>query len=489
MKKGFFLSLVILALGFVLGAVSYYYLHDDHGNTFIAREVPAPNVHLDMSETNKSFTQIVSNISPSVVNISTKRKMVPSAGSFLNDPLYDFFSPFGGEENRDKRNHQSLGSGVIVTKDGYIITNYHVIENADEIKVTLYDKAVTSGTIIGVDPKTDMAVVKIEADDLPAIEWGNSDTLRVGEFILAIGNPFGLSHTVTMGIISAVGRANVGIADYEDFIQTDAAINPGNSGGPLVNISGKIVGINTAIFSRSGGYQGIGFAVPSNMAKRVLDQLISRGKVIRGWIGVSIQDLTMELATNFGLNNTGGALVSDIIEGSPAEKAGLKRGDVIVSFNRKKVESVSLLRNMVAQSMIGSECGIKIMRNKKIKDLKVRIMELPKEYTETVPELTREEMKKEVLAGITVVQLSRDIARQLGLGASEKGVVIVHVEPGSSADDASLRKGDVLQEIDGHVIVSLDDFNRVASTIRDTDDIILFINRNGRKFFLALKAS
>jgi serine protease Do len=489
MKKGISLFLFILVLGFGLGVVSYYYLYDDYISPFIEPKTTQTSLQLDIAETNKSFTQIVVNITPSVVNISTKRKVVAGAGPSLTDPLYDFFSPFRDEGRLNKRKEQSLGSGLIVSRDGYIITNYHVIENADEIKVTLYDKTAYKGKIIGIDPKTDVAVVKIGAENLPSIEWGNSDKLQVGEFILAVGNPFGLSHTVTMGIISAVGRANVGIADYEDFIQTDAAINPGNSGGPLVNVDGKIIGINTAIFSRSGGYQGIGFAVPSNMAKSVFDQLVSKGKVVRGWIGVSIQDLSMELARKFGLKNTNGSLISDIIKDSPAEKAGLRRGDIIISFNEKKVGSVSSLRNMVAQSTIGSELGIKVIRNKKLRDIKVTISELPREYTESGPEVSKEEIKKEVLGGITVIELNRDIARQLGLGASDKGVVIVNVEPGSSADEAGLRKGDVLQEIDKRAITSLDDFNLAASTIKDTDDIVLFINRNGKKFYVALKAS
>ncbi|MEE9523483.1 MAG: DegQ family serine endoprotease [Thermodesulfovibrionales bacterium] len=490
MKKGIIFVFFILLLGFVIGAVSYYYLYDEYISVYLpTKKSPAPNIQLNIEETNRSFSQIVSAISPSVVNISTTRKASQDVNPFLNDPLYDFFSPFRDENIPQKKKEQSLGSGVIVSVDGYIITNYHVVENADEIKVTLFDKVSYKGEIIGVDPKTDVAVVKISAKKLPAIQWGDSDSLQVGEFILAVGNPFGLSHTVTMGIISAVGRANVGIADYEDFIQTDAAINPGNSGGPLVNVNGKLVGINTAIFSRSGGYQGIGFAVPSNMAKSVFDQLVSKGKVIRGWIGVSIQNMSTELARNFGLKNTNGALVSDIIKDSPAEAAGLKRGDIIVAFNDKKVGSVSTLRNMVAQSQIGSESGMKILRDKKINDLKVTISELPREYTESGPEVLREEIKKEVLGGITVIELNRDIARQLGLGSSEKGVVVVSVEPGSPADDSGLRKGDVIQEIDGRPIASLDNFNTASSYIKDNNDIILFINRNGKKFYAALRTS
>ncbi len=252
-----------------------------------------------------------------------------------------------------------MGSGVIVSPDGYILTNYHVIEQAEEIKVTLYDRRAFRASLVGADPKTDLAVIKIDAKDLPVASWGNSDNLQVGDFVLAIGNPYGLTHTVTMGIISATGRADVGIADYEDFIQTDAAINPGNSGGPLVNIKGEIIGINTAIFSRTGGYQGIGFAVPSNMARIIKDSLIKEGKVIRGWIGIMVQDLTAELAERFDLKESYGVIITDVTKQSPAYKAGLRRGDIILEYDGKKITESAILRNLVAQSKIGSIMNLK----------------------------------------------------------------------------------------------------------------------------------
>jgi len=258
-----------------------------------------PKVPRDLAGESKAFSDIVMAISPAVVNISTTKtvKRESPFSPFFEDPFFNhFFEPFRAPK---KFKEQSLGSGVIVSGDGYIITNNHVIEKADEIKVILYDKQEFKGKIVGSDPKIDLAIIKINTNSLPAVRWGNSDGLQVGEFVLAFGNPYGLSHTVTMGIISALGRANVGIAEYEDFIQTDAAINPGNSGGPLVNIKGELIGINTAVFSRTGGYQGIGFAVPSNMARRVMEQLIKTGKVTRGWLGVSIQHITPELAKQF----------------------------------------------------------------------------------------------------------------------------------------------------------------------------------------------
>jgi serine protease Do len=332
-------------------------------------------------------------------------------------------------------------------------------------------------------------VVKIDARNLPTIKWGDSDGLQVGEFVLAIGNPFGLSHTVTMGIISAVGRANVGIADYEDFIQTDAAINPGNSGGPLVNIKGELIGINTAIFSKSGGYQGIGFAVPSNMAHLVMAQLEQKGKVTRGWLGVTIQELTPDLAQKFGLKNSAGALVGDVAKGSPAEKVGIRRGDIILEFNGKKVSDVGNLRNMVAQSKVGSEVTLLVRRGDKEYSFKAVIDELPREAAESSPGSVPEDLPAEGLAGLSVIELNREIARQLGLHREEKGVVVVRVEPASTADEAGVRKGDVIQEIDRKRIDKLDDYNRIASNIPPGNAILLFINRGGKKFYVTLRPS
>jgi serine protease Do len=439
-------------------------------------------------DTSKAFSEIASVISPTVVNISTTKVMKREINPLTDDPFFDLLNPFHNFKMPKKWKEQSLGSGVIVSPDGYIITNNHVVEQADEIRVTLVDKRSFKARIIGADTKTDIAVVKIDADNLRAAQWGDSDKLLVGEFVLAIGNPYGLSHTVTMGIISAVGRANVGIADYEDFIQTDAAINPGNSGGPLVNIKGELIGINTAIFSRSGGYQGIGFAVPSNMARLVLGQLVQKGKVIRGWLGVTIQELTPDLSGKFGLKNEKGALVGDVAKGSPAEKAGIRRGDIILEFNGRKVTDVGTLRNMVAQSKVGSELELRILRGSREYVLKVVIVELPKDVIEAAPGDAPEESGFEGLSGLTVMDLSREIARQLGLGKDEKGVVVVRVETAGQAEEAGIRKGDVIQEIDRKRIESLGDYNRVISGIRQGDAVLLFVNRGGKKFYLTIKS-
>ena len=446
-----------------------------------------PQVPETLKGESLAFSDIVKAVSPAVVNISTtktiKRDFSPFS-RFFDGPFDDFFDHFRIPK---KWKEQSLGSGVLVSSDGYILTNSHVVEKADEIKVTLYNKQDYKGKIIGSDPKTDIAVIKISAKNLPAVRWGNSDELQVGEFVLAFGNPYGFNHTVTMGIVSAVGRANVGIADYEDLIQTDAAINPGNSGGPLVNIRGELVGVNTAIFSRTGRYQGIGFAVPSNMAKLVMNQLIKEGKITRGWLGVTIQSVTPDLAKEFGLKEVSGAIVREVFKGSPAEKAGLKRGDVILKVNGKKIEDIATLRNIVAQSDVGSTIKLKIMRENKRISIKATVSEFPKEMAEVIPDKGEALTEEDALAGFSVTDITPAIAKQLGLSREEKGVVIVRVEPYSAADEAGLKKGDVIQEMNKKRVNNLRDFNNITSYIKKGDTVLLFINRGGKKFYITLK--
>jgi len=489
MKNKIVIGVATLLVGFLLGGVSFYLLGQYTGKQ--RGYVPAviPNVPKQVIETSKAFTEIAGSVSPAVVNISTTKVVRREVNPLLDDPFFDFFSPFREFRTPRKWKEQSLGSGVIVSPDGYIITNNHVVEQADEVRVTLLDKRSFKAKVIGADPKTDVAVVKIDARDLPTIRWGDSDRLQVGEFVLAIGNPFGLSHTVTMGIISAVGRANVGIADYEDFIQTDAAINPGNSGGPLVNIRGELIGINTAIFSKSGGYQGIGFAVPANMVRLVMDQLEQKGKVTRGWLGVTIQELTPELSQEFGLENGEGALVGDVAKGSPADKAGIKRGDIISEYNGKKVKDVGNLRNMVAQSRVGAAVKISILRGKKEYSFPVVIAELPRDGSDVVPGNAPEDSSKEGLAGLSVMELTKEGARQLGLRKEERGVVVVRVEPGSNAEDAGIRKGDVIQEIDRRKVETLADYEKIVSGIRRGETALLFMNRGGKRFYVTLRTS
>ncbi len=481
MKKQFVWIPVVLLTGFLLGGITYHLISRSTAPSHMSF---APRLPGSITETSRGFSEVVKAVSPSVVNISSIKTLKRQPTPF--DEFFDFLYPFPDDRSK-KWKEQSLGSGVIASSDGYIITNNHVVEQSDEIKVILFDKRSFRAKIIGSDPKTDLAVIRISAKDLPVVPWGDSDKLQVGEFVLAIGNPFALSHTVTMGIVSAVGRADVGIADYENFIQTDAAINPGNSGGPLVNIRGELIGINTAIFSKTGGYQGIGFAVPSNMARLVMDQLLKKGKVIRGWIGVTIQELTPELAQQFNLKLSEGALVSDVAQGSPAQRAGILRGDIILEFDGKEVTDVGVFRNMVAQSSVGSQVSIKLLRRDKTLTAAVNIVELPADSSDVALSASpKQESDENALSGLAAMDLNRSIMKQLGIEKDEKGVVVVKIEPGSPAEDAGLKKGDIVQEVDRQRISNLNEFNKAASRVKPSDSVLLFVNRSGKKFYVAL---
>ncbi|MGE3976825.1 MAG: DegQ family serine endoprotease [Nitrospira sp.] len=432
------------------------------------------------------FVPIAKLAKASVVNVSSVKKAKQEGQSFQN-PFFDdpFFRRFFGEEFERRMpaprefQQQGLGSGVIVTSDGYIITNNHVVEGADELNVSLPDKRTFKAKVIGTDPKTDVAVIKIDVSNLPALPWGDASQLEVGEMVLAVGNPFGLSQTVTMGIISAIGRANVGIVDYEDFIQTDAAINPGNSGGALVNLKGELIGINTAIFSQSGGYMGIGFAIPSTMAKSVMQSLIKHGKVIRGWLGVSIQDVTPDLAKEFGATENRGALVGDVLEDSPASKAKLERGDIITTYDGVTVRDSNHLRGLVADTAPGTTAHLSVLRNKKTVDLKVTIGELPKELGKASRDGSGN--GEHALAGLTVENV-----RQSARSKSSSGVVVTDIEPESSAERAGLQKGDVIREINRKPVKDVKDFERLTSQLAPRSPVLLLVKRGNSTIFLSI---
>ncbi len=478
-KKTFVIATVFTIIGFVIGlAISSNFNFQSKGYT---AEITISKESIDvLSKTNKAIAEIADAVKPSVVNISST-KMVKSPGNsspFLNDPNFKRF--FGDESSKGPREHKQtgLGSGVIVDKNGYILTNNHVVRNADEIKVKLSDKREFKGRVIGTDQKTDIAVIKIDANDLQAIKFGDSDNLKVGETILAIGNPFGLNQTVTSGIVSAKGRANVGIADYEDFVQTDAAINPGNSGGALVNVKGELVGINTAIFSTTGGYQGIGFAIPSNMAKAVMESLINKGKVIRGWLGITIQSLTSELVKQFNLKDEKGVLVGDIVEDSPAEKAGIQRGDIIVEFDGKEVSDITNLRNMVANTAPNNEVTIRLIHEEKPKTVTVKIIEMPSDI-QTLSKTYENQLKGVYVQNIPALKKSFNIPNRVS------GVVITDIEDDSPAEGILMRD-DIIMEINKKQINNTKDYDALVSGIKSDEHILILIFRKNSTLYITL---
>jgi serine protease Do len=447
----------------------------------------SPEAREFLNKMSNYLSEVAEATRPSVVNISTTTTMTMQEhpfGNFFNDPFFRKFFGDGSEQPGAPKKFKSsaLGSGVIVSKDGYILTNYHVIKNADEIKVKLFDKREFKGKVVGDDPQTDIAVVKVDAKDLPAIKIGDSSKLKTGDVVLAIGNPFGLNQTVTMGIVSARGRANIGISAYEDFIQTDAAINPGNSGGALVNSSGELVGINSAIFSTSGGYMGIGFAIPSNLADSVAQSIIKYGKVIRGWLGVTIQDLTPGLAQSFGVKEEKGALVTDVLKNSPAWKAGLKRGDLIVGFDGKPVEDTTGLRNMVANMAPGTSVQTKVIRQGKEVMLTVILGEFP------AKKMAMKLEHHNVLSGVQVQELTPDLRTGLNIPSEVEGVLVVSVSE-KSPSYGLLSKNDVIEEVDRKPIKSLKDYERVVSRIGPSDMVLLLLYRNGGHIYVTVRQS
>ncbi len=434
------------------------------------------------------FVRLSDKLSPAVVNISTTSQgetppQMGGQGPFGHGDPREFWEPFerffGPLPHRSFK-QRSLGSGFIINRDGYILTNNHVIENADEIVVRLTNEKEYKAKVVGRDPKTDLAVIKIDdAPDLATVTLGDSDELRVGEWVMAIGNPFGLDHTVTAGIVSAKGRY-IGQGSYDNFIQTDAAINPGNSGGPLINLKGEVVGINSAIFSRAGGNIGIGFAIPVNIAKELLPELEAKGKVTRGWLGVLIQKVTPDIADSLGLKDAKGALVADVMKGGPAEEAGIKVGDVIVQFDGHAVKDSTELPLLVARTPVGSTVKVTVLREKGSETMSVKIGELKEEEEVAAP-------GKEEGFGLTVQPLTPDIAESLGLSSDIKGVVVSAVEPGSPADDAGLHRGDVILEVNREAVKDVASYRKALKATAKGKSVLLLVRRGDNTIFLALK--
>jgi serine protease Do len=435
----------------------------------------------------KSFADLVDMVKPAVVNISTETTVkVPGSpfrhffGPEEGGPFGNFFQKFFGEIPDQELRQQSLGSGFIIDKDGYIITNNHVVQGADEIKVKLADGREFKARVIGRDAKTDLALIKISSffKDLPTLPLGDSDKMRVGDWVLAIGNPFGLEETVTQGIISATGRA-IGSGPYDNFLQTDAPINPGNSGGPLINLKGQVIGINTAIIASG---QGIGFAIPSNMAKNIIAQLKEKGKVVRGWIGVSVQTVTPEIAQSFGLKETGGALVSDVVPGGPAEAAGIKRGDIIVAFDGKNIGKMSDLPVIVAGTSVGTTVPVKVMREGKELTLNIKIAEMSEAGVAAQAAPTEERL------GITVGSITPQVMRELGL-RDRTGVVVTDVAQGSPAEDAGIQAGDVIKETNRVPVNNIRDFETALRKSGKNRPVLLLIKRGAATFYVSIAAS
>jgi serine protease Do len=390
---------------------------------------------------------------------------------FGEDFLERFFGRRFSEGQQPRERQQGAGSGFIISPDGQILTNYHVVGDADRVTVKLNDGREFTAKTIGTDEPSDIAVIKIEAKDLPVLRLGDSDAMEVGDWVIAAGNPFGLTESITVGVISAKGRSRLGIADFEDFIQTDAAINPGNSGGPLINLQGEAIGVNTAIASRSGGYMGIGFAIPSNMVKAVKDQLVTNGKVVRGYLGVRIQELTRALAQSMHLDTVEGVLVADVSKGSPAAKAGLKRGDVILAFNGRSMTDPGQLRNTVAMSAPGTKVPLQILRDNKKREVTVELGELPREQTAA---RAGEETLAPARLGFNVQNLTPDIARQLGYDDT-KGVVVTQIDPRSEAYQAGVRRGMVIREVNHQEVNNLQDFQEAVQKAEQEKQLLTLV--------------
>jgi len=478
------IGLCLIIAGLIIGLVISSSFDLQNKSSAQVREVSKESKDF-LNKFTIALAEVSEVVKPVVVNISTERSDKGEAnpfGHFFNDPFFKKFFDENDDSIGPARKHKttSLGSGVILKSDGYIITNNHVIKDAEKINVTTVDNKTYVGKVIGTDPKTDIAVIKIAANNLSTINMGDSDSLRVGEVVIAIGSPYGLNQTVTMGIVSATGRSNVGISDYEDFIQTDAAINPGNSGGALVNTKGELIGINTAIFSTSGGYQGIGFAIPINVIKRVVDSLIKNGKVVRGWLGISIQDLTPDLAKQFGIDGSSGVLIADIVEGGPAEKVGIKQGDLIVELNGKTMASTKELRNLIANTPPGNKVDLVIVRDKKKMKFSVKVGELPDKIVASAEGQTNN------LMGVSVQTLTPIMKERMDIPSKVKGVIVVDVDP-ESPSGSILRQNDVICELNKTRINDVEDFKKIVTKLQQKNRILMLIYRGGSYLYVIIE--
>ena len=481
-KSVLFSKPAVLVAGLVLGAAGIAIAHSTQ------KAVSNPPATLKFADSNEgpsrtSYAPVVKNVLPSVVNISSSK--VVKVDHQTSQQMEPFFRQFFGdgegpfEAPRDRR-EKSLGSGVIVSPEGYVLTNNHVVDGATEVKVTLSDKREYVAKIVGTDPKTDVAVLKIDAQNLKPVTLGDSSKVEVGDTALAIGNPFGVGQTVTRGIISATGRGNLGIEDYEDFLQTDAPINPGNSGGALINDRGELVGINTAILTHSQGSEGIGFAVPVNLARQVMDQILKNGKVERAFMGILPQDMTPEMAKAFGQKDARGVVVGDVTANSPAAEGGVRRGDILLEVDGKPVATANELRMTISMMQPGTDVRLKVLRDGSEHQISVKLGEMPTETAMVKPDGSD---STKALDGVEVSNLSPEMADKLGLPAASKGVVVTDVDPSSKVADSGLRKGDVIQEVNHESVKNVSEFQSALK--KGGSDPLLLVNREGRTFFIA----
>jgi serine protease Do len=482
-----FILAVVFLVGGMVGMVALGWTGSPFVNNgklvpvFVARAAEST----DGAATAMGFANVFKPALPAVVSIASSRVVKVPQMPFFNDPFFQqFFGrqfPRGPQQQRER----GLGSGVIVSPDGYILTNNHVIDKATEIKVMLADKREFTGKVVGADSKTDIAVVKIAATGLPTIAFGDSSKLQVGDYAFAIGNPFGVGETATMGIISATGRNGLDIEDYEDFIQTDAAINPGNSGGALLNARGELIGINTAILSGgSGGNQGIGFAIPINMAKHVMDQILKHGKVQRGYIGVGIQEVTPDLAKAFNVPAEKGALVGNVKPNSAGAKAGLQRGDVITELDGQPINSPNDLRLKIGTMAPGTVVHLKISRNGESRDATLTLGEVPGSIGSSSS--SEGSAENSPMRGVQVDELTPDIRQQLGLGSNVRGVVVTEVADSSPAADAGLQRGDVIEQVNRQAVNSVAEYQRLVGQA-GKQSLVLLVNRRGTTTFIVVE--
>src|SRR5262245_31158422 len=439
-------------------------------------QTPATSTARELST---AFRSVARQAVPSVVFITVEKTVESRNPSAFNNPFESFGEDFlerffgrrfpDGQQPRERQ--QGAGSGFIISADGQILTNSHVVGDADRVMVKLNDGREFTAKTIGIDPPSDVAVIKIEAQNLPVLQLGDSDAVEVGDWVIAAGNPFGLTESITVGVVSAKGRSRLGITDFEDFIQTDAAINPGNSGGPLINLRGEAIGVNTAIASRSGGYMGVGFAIPINMVKAVEQQLVNGGKVVRGYLGVRIQELTRALSESLRIPTAEGVLVADVSKGSPAAKAGLKRGDVILAFNGRPTSDPGQLRNSVAMSAPGTKVPMQILRDNTKREVTIELGELPREQAAA---RAGEEEQPPARLGFNVQNLTPEIAQQLGYSGTE-GVVVTQIDPRSEAYQAGVRRGLVIREVNHQEVSNTQDFRQAVQKAEQDKRLLMLV--------------